>query len=78
VCSAQYACLLQFLNTMLSWYVDQYCLSDFEMVSFTPIITGITFAFTFHVRYYYYYYYYYYWAVVRLNVFLNFLFAVCC
>jgi hypothetical protein len=58
----------------------RYCLSDFEMVPVAPVITGITFAFTFHMRnyYYYYYYYYYYWAVVRLTVFLNFLFAVCC
>jgi len=27
----------------------RYCLSDFEMVPVTPIITGITFAFTFHM-----------------------------
>jgi hypothetical protein len=43
-----------------------YFLNDFEMVSVAPIITGITFVFTFHmrrisiVRIYYYYYYYYY------------------
>jgi hypothetical protein len=40
----------------------RYCLRDFEMVSFAAIINGITFAFTFHVRYYYYYYYYYYYC----------------
>ena len=28
----------------------RYCQSDFEMVPVAPIITGITFAFTFHVR----------------------------
>jgi hypothetical protein len=28
----------------------RYCLSDFEMVPVTPIIIGITFAFTFHMR----------------------------
>ena len=28
----------------------RYCLSDFEMVPVPHIITGITFAFTFHVR----------------------------
>jgi hypothetical protein len=27
----------------------RYCLSDFEIVPVTPIITGITFAFTFYV-----------------------------
>ena len=27
----------------------KYCLSDFEMVPVTPIITGITFSFTFHM-----------------------------
>jgi len=27
----------------------RYCLSDFEMVPFATVITGITFAFTFHV-----------------------------
>jgi hypothetical protein len=40
----------------------RYCLSDFEMVSVAPIITGITFAFTFHtgwifiIRYLYSYF----------------------
>jgi hypothetical protein len=49
------------------------------MVPVAHIITGITFAFTFHMRYYYYYYYYYsYWAIVRLPAFLNFLCDVCC
>ena len=43
----------------------RYCLSDSEMVPVAPIITGINFAFTVHMRWmpimllYYYYYYYY-------------------
>ena len=28
----------------------RYCLSDFEMVPVAPLITGITFVFTFHMR----------------------------
>ena len=48
-----------------------YFLNVFEIVPVAPIITGITFVFTFHMRcisivrslyfinYYYYYYYYY-------------------
>jgi len=28
----------------------RYYLSDFEMVPVPPIITGVTFAFTFHLR----------------------------
>ena len=28
----------------------RYCLSDFEMVPVSPVITGITFAFTFHMH----------------------------
>ena len=31
----------------------RYCLSDFEMVPVAPIVTGITFAFTFHMRWIY-------------------------
>jgi uncharacterized membrane protein (DUF485 family) len=34
---------------VLSWYVVQVCLSDFAMVLGTPIIIGITFAFTFQM-----------------------------
>jgi len=32
-------------------------LNAFEMVPVAPIITGITFVFTFHTSYYYYYYF---------------------
>ena len=28
----------------------KYCLSDFEIVPVAPVIAGITFAFTFHMR----------------------------
>ena len=34
---------------MLSWYVA-YFLNDFKIVPVAPIITGITFVFTFHMR----------------------------
>ena len=34
---------------MLSWYVVQVFLSDFYIVPVTPIIIGITFAFTFQM-----------------------------
>jgi hypothetical protein len=40
--------------------LPKYFLKDFEMVPLAPIITGVTFVFTFHIYYYYYYYYYYY------------------
>ena len=32
-----------------------YFLNDFEIVPVAPFVTGITFVFTFHMRYYYYY-----------------------
>ena len=32
----------------------RYCLIDFEVVPFTPIITDIIFAFTFHTREFYF------------------------
>ena len=37
--------ILRFPGTLL-----RYCLSDFEMIPITPIITGTPFAFTFHMR----------------------------
>jgi len=42
-----------FYSTLISCFPGvmlRYCQSDFEMVPVAPIITGITFAFTFHVR----------------------------
>ena len=53
VCSAQYGCFfLLFLNFVLNYMMLRYCycLRDFEMVPVAPIIAGITFAFTFHMR----------------------------
>ena len=50
VCSAQYD---RFWTSFISFFLGtllRYCASDFEMVPAAPIITGITFAFTFHTR----------------------------
>ena len=44
-CSSLISC---FPGTLIT-----YCLSDFEMVLVAPLVTGIAFTFTFHVRYYY-------------------------
>ena len=38
------------LISLFPGMLPRYCLSDFEMVPVAPIITDITFAFTFHVR----------------------------
>ena len=49
---------------MIPGKLHTYFVNDFEIVPVAPIITGITFVFTFHTRsnsiarYYYYYYYY--------------------
>ena len=37
--------LISYIPGMLLWYY----LSDFEIVPVAPVITGITFAFTFHM-----------------------------
>ena len=37
------------LHGFLSWYVAHF-LNDFEMVPVSPIITGITVVFTFHIH----------------------------
>ena len=56
-----------FCSSLTSWFPGMlltYFLNVFEIVPVIPIITGIAFVFTFHmrcisiVRYYYYYYYY--------------------
>ena len=50
VCSAQYAV---FCSSLTSWFPGTlltYFLNDFEMVPVAPIVTAITFAFTFHMR----------------------------
>jgi hypothetical protein len=48
----------------------RYFLNDFEMIPVAPVITGITFVFTFHMRcisivrsfYFIFIYYYYYYV----------------
>jgi hypothetical protein len=44
------------LTSSIAGTLPRYFLNDFEMVPFAPIITGITFVFTFHLFYCYYYY----------------------
>ena len=42
-----------FCSSLISCFTDlllKYCLSGFEMVPVAPIITGITFAVTFHMH----------------------------
>ena len=65
-----------FCSFLTSWSPGMlltYFLNDFEIVPVAPIITGVTFVFTFHmrcvsiVRYYYYYYYY----SVKLHLFTD-------
>ena len=44
-----------FCSSLTSWFLDMlltYFLNDFEIVPVAPIITGITFVFTFHMRYF--------------------------
>jgi hypothetical protein len=43
----------------------KYFLKDFEMVPFAPIVTGVTFVFTFHMRCISIIYYYY---VLLINI----------
>ena len=50
VCSAQYGCFQYFLDCVLSWYVAKCFLNDCEIVSVAPVITGVTFVFTFHMH----------------------------
>ena len=49
-----------FCSSLTSWFPGMlltYFLNDLEVVLVAPIITGITFVFTFHMRCIYYYYY---------------------
>jgi len=46
MCSVQYDCFfLAVLNFVFSFMLPRYCLSDFEMVLVTFIITCVSFAF---------------------------------
>ena len=38
-----------FLNSCFPGMLLCYCLNDFEMVPVAPVLTGITFAFKFHM-----------------------------
>jgi hypothetical protein len=47
-----------FCNSLISCFLGKllrYCLSYFEMVLVAPLVTGIAFIFTFHVRCYHFY-----------------------
>ena len=51
----QYPIWLFFCSSVISCFPEmllRYRLSDYEMVPFAPVTTGITFAFTFHMRWY--------------------------
>ena len=69
VCSSLISCFPGMLLT--------YFLNDFEIVPVAPIITGITFVFTFNmrcisiVRYYYYYYYHHHNHYYSFHVYLR-------
>src|SRR5215813_6597861 len=78
-----------FCSSLTSWFPGMlitYFLNDFKIVPFAPNITGITLAFTFHMRCisivrslyfkifsasFYYYYYYYYYYYLKLSTFPN-------
>jgi len=51
MCAVPNMSFLQFLDFVVSWYVVTYFLNDFGIVPVAPIITGIAFVFTFHMRY---------------------------
>jgi hypothetical protein len=50
VCSVQYGCFCSSLISCFPEMLLSYILNDFEMVPVSHIINGITFAFTFHMR----------------------------
>jgi len=75
-----------FCSSLTLWFPGMlltYFLNDFEIIPVAPIITGITFVFTFHMRcisivrssyfrifseYYYYYYYSYYYYYYYISI----------
>ena len=79
-----------FYSSLISCFPDmllRYCLSDFEMVPVAPIIIGITFAFTFHMRWIsvmkfwyfkmnYYYNYRYFKLIIDILVLMWFTFCL--
>jgi len=53
MCAVPKTRMAVFYSSLISCFPDmllRHFLSDFEMVPLAPIITGITFAFTFHMR----------------------------
>ena len=50
VCSAQYGCVCSSLTSCFLVALLRCSLSDYETVPVAPLTTGITFAFTFHMR----------------------------
>ena len=53
VCAVPYTSMAVFCSSLTSCFPDMfltYCLNDFEIVPVAPIVTGITFDFTFHMR----------------------------
>ena len=50
VCCARYSCFCISLISCFPSMLLGYCLRNSKMVPITPIFTGITFAFTFHMR----------------------------
>jgi len=50
VCSAQYGLFCSSLISCFPGMLLRYYLSDFELGPLSSFITGITFAFTFHMR----------------------------
>jgi len=52
------AVFCSFLTSSFPGMLLTYFLNYFEIVPVAPIITGITFVLTIHMRHYYYYYYY--------------------
>ena len=49
MCSAQYGCFCSSLTSCFPGMLLTYFLNDIEIVPVGPIITGITFVFTFHM-----------------------------
>ena len=64
-----------FCSSLTSWLpgmLIMYFLNNFEIVPVAPLIIGVTFVFTFHMRFissvrYYYYYYYYFTLIFDLT-----------
>ena len=49
VCTVQYGYFFSSLISFIAGTLLRYCLSDYEMVSVAPTISGIILAFAFHI-----------------------------